>query len=852
MRKSILIIASIILSISYIVGQNSTPTSTKKEIFKPAQQTLRTSPSGVMHSMESDMDISWSRFGAGFAKAASMEYAPNGTTLYGAKGSAIYISEDNGETWSEIFKMPNHSYLSAHIYNLFIHDSDTNSLYFTVDFTYTEEDKGLFKLDLINNTHQSVYYGQEVLDFSILGTTNTDTMAVLIENFQVGHEVWITVDGGVWWKNIHSGTYKEQVEYFYNDNGNIELVIGGTDGLLHLDFTEAWATQTFDWINDIKTIERGDSVDFTRTCGEMAVIPGTRDMLLSHRWFNTDRYEDGDAKRAKFWKVSFEDKFAAEYTNITWNDDTTRISDLTHKGYGVTDLIFSYAFDKNNPNTWWAGEGNEVLRTDDAGATWTTDTFTYRELWIVYDLVLDVNNSGHIILVGESNNIETFDYFESFEETGIQGLVLQDMDFHKDAEGNLTFYYADWSQYMYSEDESGNLLGTVRLDYDIPIIGRVEADPYTEGRFFVTTGHDPGSFIHRSSDFGQTEEISYNSIYMGTPRTIEANPAKANEIWFIGDPNTLNPFPTVMKSKYGGDIGSWNKIIISESGEEEYSYHDFIAFNPLNKDVVYSNGLYGVGTEGVIDFLRSEDGGKTWKKFTADNGLPRYGDGLNELDVNPFDTAFLFASSYTWPYISTDGGQSWEEQVMTIAEIDTLSSYSFRDLRYTAFENVIVGRGFDNNILISNNNGKHWISLRDGVTLPDYLFLSDVEVDVNADSTQLFIYCASDGASMLKLAMNVADLDWENPSDGNTAINKVVWNNEAFVYPNPTRGIFSIKNAEGAQVSIYNQSGSLIYNGISENEEYVSDVLVYHPDGLYIITVRKGNSIKSDKILLTK
>jgi photosystem II stability/assembly factor-like uncharacterized protein len=860
MKKSISLLAASIFGLFMVTAQKPEMPTTLRGIAEQGdisqlEKTVTQTPThtlGLKSTSADPLTINWTNFGAGFTAANAIKYSPSGTTLYGAKGSAIYKSMDDGKTWQEIFKIPGQSYLSVQIGELSIHPSDTNTLYYNVQYAQYKQDYGVYKLDLLTNTHEEVYGSVDILNFEILGTTNTDTIVVMVWDNSVGHETWVTVDGGQWWKNIHSGTFKEGVYYYYNNKNNKELILAGENGLLYLDFDEAWETQQFNWKNEIITIERGDSVEFTRTIGPMVHIPGTNDFLTGKRWFSTDRYDNGDVKRSKFWRVSFDNNFAAEYTNVPWNDDTTRSYDPKDDGRFVSDYLFSFAIDPYNPDVWWGGEGNEIIYTNDAGLTWESDTFAYREMWIANQIEIDPKNSNHLFMLSESGTIETFDGWTTITERGIQGLVLQDMDFQKDAQGNPIFFYSDWSQWTYCENNNGEILGRHQLDYDFPVINRVLADPHVPGRAFYTAGHDAGAFVHRTSDFGNSEELSINSTGMGVVRTIEANPLQPNEIWIIGSANTLNPWPTAMKSRYGGDPGTWNQIIISESGEPEYGYHDFLAFNPENKDVVYSNGFYTVGIEVVVDILRSNDGGKNWTKYTEENGLPRYGDGIVEMVVNPYDTAMLFGSTFTMPYVSNDGGISWNEQTMKIEGYDTLSYYNFRQLYYTAFENVMIGLGGDNNILISNNNGKYWRQLRDGETLSHYNWIGEVKADVNADSTKLIIYCSTDGASMFKLELDEADLHWENPVDESTGLTDTETREMLKVFPNPTSGSISVETEPGATVSIYTQNGSLISQAVAFDNLYTTNALKGYPVGVYYISVTTNNGVRANKIILTE
>jgi hypothetical protein len=74
------------------------------------------------------------------------------------------------------------------------------------------------------------------------------------------------------------------------------------------------------------------------------------------------------------------------------------------------------------------------------------------------------------------------------------------------------------------------------------------------------------------------------------------------------------------------------------------------------------------------------------------------------------------------------------------------------------------------------------------------------------------------------------------------------------VYPNPNQGTFTIHSAESnkADISIYDVLGKKVYE---ENAVLYSNLLIdlsNHPNGIYFLNMRSGESLMTKKIVLHK
>lgn len=71
------------------------------------------------------------------------------------------------------------------------------------------------------------------------------------------------------------------------------------------------------------------------------------------------------------------------------------------------------------------------------------------------------------------------------------------------------------------------------------------------------------------------------------------------------------------------------------------------------------------------------------------------------------------------------------------------------------------------------------------------------------------------------------------------------------IYPNPTNGLFTIENAKGCQLTIFNSLGKTIYNGIVNDNSFTTD-LNNLTDGIYFLKLERNGSLMSKKIVLRR
>ncbi len=77
---------------------------------------------------------------------------------------------------------------------------------------------------------------------------------------------------------------------------------------------------------------------------------------------------------------------------------------------------------------------------------------------------------------------------------------------------------------------------------------------------------------------------------------------------------------------------------------------------------------------------------------------------------------------------------------------------------------------------------------------------------------------------------------------------KPVSENALYVYPNPVKNVLNVKNAKNADITIMNLDGRVVKSVKNVSSVNVSDLA----DGLYTITIKEGNTVSKQKVLISK
>lgn len=219
----------------------------------------------------------------------------------------------------------------------------------------------------------------------------------------------------------------------------------------------------------------------------------------------------------------------------------------------------------------------------------------------------------------------------------------------------------------------------------------------------------------------------------------------------------------------------------------------------------------------VVDVTTSETGGK----YAPRHVLAIW---IEDAQGNFVKTLLAYGSERkthlnTWQSTTKDAGS--EYNVVDAITGATKSSHSSRSCKWDATNYQ------GNNV--SDGNYKVFMELTDKNSTGNY---SSFNFTKGQSSEQLN---PGDVSSFSNVSIN-----WK-PEVSAIAVSKVV---EAFLYPNPSTGIFFLKGWPNASLHVWNMNGALVL----ETQDPKID-LSSHPSGLYFVTIILGESVSSARIV---
>lgn len=307
---------------------------------------------------------------------------------------------------------------------------------------------------------------------------------------------------------------------------------------------------------------------------------------------------------------------------ITWRN----VSD----GYFSTPSIGAIAVHQPEPDIMYVGTGSDGLRSnvitgrgvyksEDAGKTWE---------------FIGLENTGQIGAVeihpNDPNTVYVAAIGQAFGPNEERGL-------YKTTDGGQ-----NWEKILYHSDS----IGVVDMEFapDDPNtiyagLWRGERKPWT-----IISGSTEGG-VYKSTDAGKT----WNKLTKGLPTNL------IGKIDFAVSP--ANPDVVYANIEASDDQGglyrsddrgaSWEFVSDNSNLTNRPFYYTNIYANPKNENSVFNAALR---------FLKSTDGGKTWKS----QGTP-HGDN-HDIWINPNDTSVWIQSNDGGANITLNYGKSWSTQ----------------------------------------------------------------------------------------------------------------------------------------------------------------------------------------------
>lgn len=306
--------------------------------------------------------------------------------------------------------------------------------------------------------------------------------------------------------------------------------------------------------------------------------------------------------------------------------------------YPTNKPIHAVAFTSEN-NGFIAGNKSTFMRTTDGGESWERVPFPVPDVPLTS---LKFRNEMHGALVSWSHIYITHDGGETWNHTKKQ-------------------LNGDYLDSFFLNDSVGWVCGTYQI-------------------------------VAKTEDGGQSWTTLSNSIVSARHhKVIEF----ANEqTGYVAGYSWGSTYYPVLKRTDDGGI-SWQELPIPEGVE---SIMGMSVLGPDNIWITAENNIYNPGLHGyVAAAFHSTDGGQTWTlHYLSEN----YSPGVSKIKFIDENNGYVISNSDL--FITQDGGQSWEESIITGP-----SSYSFTDISITENHSIYISSSVPG-LWKSTDGGNNW------------------------------------------------------------------------------------------------------------------------------------------------
>ncbi len=334
---------------------------------------------------------------------------------------------------------------------------------------------------------------------------------------------------------------------------------------------------------------------------------------------------------------------------------------------------------------------------------------------------------------------------------------------------------------------------------------------YTDSKICYTAS--TSGYLMRTLDGFATIETEVN-----TPQ------ASAGFEWpLIMDPKTpttiYGGWDEIYKSTNKGD--NWTKITNNQLSGNVWTH---IAISPSDPNTIYA----GNGQKLFV----TTNGGSSWTDITS-NLNPT--NNITRLAINATDpkTAYLTFSGYTDKdkvKKTTDLGQTWTDISGTLPNIPV------KCIVYQTGANDDLYIGTDLGVYHKDKNATDWTKY--GTKLPNVI-VNDMEIQYGTNK----LVVATFGRGI-----------WRSPLQSNSVtniLNTKKNQSELNIYPNPSNGLININiDNNESEIVIYNVVGGVIkyIKNVNKGKQQINLSNSYK--GLYFVTVKSKNNIKTSKVIL--
>ncbi|PSL25414.1 T9SS type A sorting domain-containing protein [Chitinophaga ginsengisoli] len=359
--------------------------------------------------------------------------------------------------------------------------------------------------------------------------------------------------------------------------------------------------------------------------------------------------------------------------------------------------IVQIVYDPGNNKNLWMTDENEILKSTDGGAHWTSTTFQPRSPVYYYgtSLVINPKNSNDLLVFSDAWPQHSTDGGKTFNQLKLPFCVASSMALGNGSKPQL--YYSILGGYV-----SKNLSTGKSADYNIQPYDMVNVQ---EMQVIADTTVPGRIFLFRASDgFSNPAELFYSDDLGVTLKQLPADEFATGLGFIQRDPNNKDRY-WVSYSFYSS-FSTLFRLDFNDPANPEA-----IAV-PITFDGVLTAAFVPHGNNGQTLYLSagskvyaSQDGGVTWGEKIQGLELTNGYDMVWDLKANPFDEKTMAVATTQGVFQTTDGGDQW-----------TLSLPA-TDLKQVTYSNAVNGHIFaaslssnysDTRLAFSTNKGAKW------------------------------------------------------------------------------------------------------------------------------------------------
>ena len=265
--------------------------------------------------------------------------------------------------------------------------------------------------------------------------------------------------------------------------------------------------------------------------------------------------------------------------------------------------------------------GDGVYKSTDAGKTWKH--MGLKETQHISRIVIHPTNPDIVFVAAQGQ------LYGPNKERGI----------YKSTDGGKT-----WKNTLFVNELTG--ASELSMDANYPEIMYAAMWEHQRKPNMVISGGE-GSGLYKSTDSGET----WTEMTKGLPKekgkmAISVSPANSNKVYALIESDTNKDKGGLFVSNDAGK--SWSMASGDNRLVQRAWYYTEVFTDPKDEDIVYVLSAPA---------LRSEDGGKTWKRLTGTHG------DFHDLWINPGNNKNMIIANDGGAAVTFDFGKTWSSQV---------------------------------------------------------------------------------------------------------------------------------------------------------------------------------------------